>query len=51
MNLSDTNHARLAGVVMRALFILTVVLIVSPAGLGVRAPLNPYPLIQEAQPE
>ena len=41
------NLARLVGVVMPALSILTVALIVSPAGLGARAPLNPSnPLAQ-----
>ncbi len=34
------NLARLVGVVMLALSILTAALIVSPAGLGARAPLN-----------
>jgi len=52
MNLSDTSPARLAGVAMRALSILTAALIVSPVGLGAKAPLNPLPpLIQEVTHE
>jgi len=54
MNLSDTNLARLAAVVMPALSILTVALIVSPAGLGAKAPLNPTSLNDQmpyAQPK
>lgn len=48
------NLARLVGVVMPALSILTVALIVSPAGLGARAPLNPMSLNDQlpyAQPK
>jgi len=43
MNSYDMNPAPLAGVVMLALSILTVVHIVSPAGLGAKAPMNPHP--------
>ncbi len=44
------NHAPLAVVVMLALSILMVAHIVSPAGLGARAPMNPHPhLIKEVE--
>lgn len=54
MNSYDTNPAPLVGVVMLALSILTVVHIVSPAGLGAKAPMNPTNLDDQlpyAQPK